>query len=250
MPAENVEEKPTTATGRIDRWQRKLLDLTLRNRLLNFTESKKAVPFLCPDIADLEDRLANRTAIRLISLPEQNPLGERDAALFRETRGHDLNRTFAAEALQRDELPSPLVQRELETRLIALHRQVKNDLAEGGTNTLYMAIGFLRWKKKPDDERSYRAPLLLLPVKLDRRSASSQFNLLYHEDEPRFNATLLQFLERDFSLPLPQFQGPLPLDNDGIDVPALLDGMRRAVRDVPGFEVADEAASELLAADR
>jgi very-short-patch-repair endonuclease len=242
MPAEIVEEKPTTATGRIDRWQRKLLDLTLRNRLLNFTESKKAVPFLCPDIADLEDRLTNRTAIRLISLPEQNPLGERDAALFRETRGHDLNRTFAAEALQRDELASPLAQRELEARLIALHRQVKNDLAEGGTNTLYMAIGFLRWKKKPDDERSYRAPLLLLPVKLDRRSASSRFNLLYHEDEPRFNATLFQFLERDFSLPLPQFQGPLPLDNDGIDVPGLLDNMRRAVRDVPGFEVVDETA--------
>jgi hypothetical protein len=34
MPADAVEIKPTTASGRIDRWQKKLLDLTLRNRLL------------------------------------------------------------------------------------------------------------------------------------------------------------------------------------------------------------------------
>src|SRR5690606_12825476 len=32
LPKEMVEEKPTTAAGRIDRWQKKLLDLTLRNR--------------------------------------------------------------------------------------------------------------------------------------------------------------------------------------------------------------------------
>ena len=242
MPADAVEVKPTTASGRIDRWQRKLLDLSLRNRLLNFVESKKVVPFLCPNIADLEDRLSDKVAIRLISLPEQNPLGERDASIFRQTRGHDLNRSFAAEALQRDELPSPLSPRELEARLITLHRQVKNDLAEGGTNTLYMAVGFLRWKKTPSDERTYRAPLLLVPVKLDRRSASSRFSLLYHEDEPRLNATLLQFLERQYDLPLPQFQGPLPRDQSGIDVPQLLERMRQAVRDVPGFEVVDDTA--------
>jgi hypothetical protein len=81
FPTETAEEKPTTAAGRIDRWQKKLLDLTLRNRLLNFPDSKKTIPFLCTDIAYLEDRLANGAAIRVISLPEQNPLGERDAAL-------------------------------------------------------------------------------------------------------------------------------------------------------------------------
>src|SRR5690606_334398 len=121
-------------------------------------------------------------------------------------------------------------------------RQVRNDFAEGGANTLFLAVGFPRWKKKPEDERTYRAPLLLVPVKLERRSASSQFTLRYHEDEPRFNATLLQFLERDFDLKLPQFAGELPTDESGVDVPRLLGLMRQAVRDVPGMEVADETA--------
>lgn len=242
LPTEWAEVKPTSAAGRIDRWQKKLLDLTLRNRLLNLTDSKKAIPFLCTDVGYLEDRLAAGIPVHLISLPEQNPLGERDTNLYREVRGQDIHRDFAAQALARDELPSPLDGKALEGRLIELYRQVRTDLAEGGTNTLFLAVGFLRWKKKPEDTKTYRAPLLLVPVKLDRRSASSRFTLSFHEDEPRFNATLLQFLERDFDLKLPQFGGDLPLDDSGIDVPRVLGLMRQAVRDVPGMEVVDETA--------
>jgi len=243
LPAEVAEDiKPTTAAGRIDRWQKKLLDLTLRNRLLSFPDSQKTIPFLCTNVSDLEDRLAAGKAIHVISLPEQNPLGERDAALYRDVRGRDIHRDFAIEALERNELTSPLNSKELESRLIELHRQVRNDLAEGGTNTLFLAVGFLRWKKKPEDDRAYRAPLLLVPVKLERRSASSRFTLGFHEDEPRFNATLLQFLERDFDLKLPQFGGELPTDHSGIDVPRVLGMMRQAVRNVPGMEVLDETA--------
>jgi len=242
LPVQLTEQKPTTPAGRIDRWQKKLLDLTLRNRLLNFPASKKTIPFLCTDVAYLEDRLASGAAIQIVSLPQQNPLGERDAALYRDMHGRDLQRSFAAEALLRDELPSPLDAQQLNARLIDLHRQVRNDFAEGGANTLFLAVGFLRWKKKPEDDRSYRAPLLLVPVKIERKSASSPFRLRFHEDEPRFNATLLQFLERDFDLKLPQLSGDLPLDDNGIDVPRVLATMRLAVRDVPGMEVLDETA--------
>src|SRR5690606_23249152 len=48
--------------------------------------------------------------------------------------------------------------------------------------------------------------------------------------------------ERDFELRLPQLGGELPLDDNGVDVPRLLDMMRQAVRSAPGMEVVDEAA--------
>jgi len=62
------------------------------------------------------------------------------------------------------------VSRDLAARLTALFRKAKNDLAEGGSNTLYLAVGFLRWKQSPTGEKTYRAPLLLVPVKLTRRN--------------------------------------------------------------------------------
>ena len=242
FPAELVEEKPTSAAGRIDRWQRKLLDLSLRNRLLNFRDTKQTIPFLCPDVGYLEDRLADEKKIHIISLPEQNPLGDRDAQLHLEKTGKNFDAEFAVNALQRDEICCPLDSRELDARLIKLYRQAKNDMNEGGANTLYLAAGFLRWKKTSDDTKTYRAPLLLIPAKLTRLSAAGRFRLEHHEDEVRFNATLLQMLKQDFDLELPQFEGPLPLDDSGIDVPMVLETMRRAVRDIPTFEVLNETA--------
>ncbi|RYE51560.1 MAG: DUF4011 domain-containing protein, partial [Sphingobacteriales bacterium] len=159
-PAFSVEVKPTSPIGRIERWQRKLLDLTLRNRLLNLPEKGKTVPFLCTDISRLEDKLAIGSSIRLISIPEQNPLGDRDSKLHQEIRGQDINFEFVKNALDRDELSSYLEPKTLDARLTDLYRQAKNDLSESGANTLFLAFGFIRWKKSVSDSKSYKAPLL------------------------------------------------------------------------------------------
>lgn len=236
------EEKPSTPAGRVERWQRKLLDLSLRNRLLNFKSSKQSVPFLCPNVHQLEDRLASGSKLRIISLTEHNPIGERDATLhFQKTR-KDVDVEFALSALSRGELTAKLDPHELSGRLTELYRKAKNDLAEGGTNTLYLAVGFLRWKRKQDDPNFYYAPLLLVPVKLIRKSAVSPFQLAHHEDEVRFNATLIQMLKKDFDQDLTYFESDLPRDANGIDVVQVMQRMRIAVRDITGFEVVDETA--------
>ena len=130
----------------------------------------------------------------------------------------------------------------MSARLTTLFRKAKSDLSEGGTNTLFLATGFLRWKKTADDDQVYRAPLLLLPVKLNRRSARSDFYLTHHEDDPRINATLLQFLERDFGIKIPALQSELPTDHAGVDLPRIFEILRDAVRDVPGFEIVEDTA--------
>ncbi len=239
---EDEVPKPQTPAGRINRWQRKLLDLSLRNRLLNFRPSKQTVPIICPDVSRLEDRLADGARMRLVSLKDENAVGGRDADLHHQRTQKDLDIEFAREAFARDEVACPVDARDLDARLTALFRKVKNDLAEGGSNTLYLAVGFLRWKQNATDEKTYRAPLLLVPVKLLRRSASSPFYLAHHEDDVRFNATLLQLLKKDFDCDLTALESDLPTDDSGVDVPKILEQMRRAVRDIPGFEVIEDVA--------
>lgn len=241
-PLENAEEKPKTREGRIERWQQKLLDLSLRNRLLNFKFTKQTIPFLCPDIPRLEDKLASGIKVRIISLPESNPIGDRDTELHFKRTHEDLNREFATDALERNELAADLDGQDLSKRLTEVYRRSRSDLAEGGSNTLFLAVGFLKWKRKPEDTTSYRAPLMLIPVKLVRKSAVSPYKLVNHEDEVRFNATLIQLLKKDFGRDLSQFESNLPTDDSGIDVLQVLVQMRRAVREIPGFEVIDETA--------
>jgi very-short-patch-repair endonuclease len=240
LPTDNAEEKPTTPAGRIERWQRKLLDLSLRNRLLNFKPSKQSVPLFCPNIPLLEDRLATGKNLRIVSLAAYNPIDERDPELhFQKTR-KALDVEFAVAGLKRGELSAMLNSDDLTTRLTELYRTAKNDLAEGGSNTLYMAVGFLRWKKKPDDSIVYSAPLLLIPVKLLRTSVISPFHLARHDEEVRFNSTLIQMLKKDFERDLTSFETDLPTDENGVRVSLVLEKMRRVVRDIPGFEVVDE----------
>jgi very-short-patch-repair endonuclease len=242
LPDEMVEEAPTTATGRIERWQRKLLDLSLRNRLLNFADTKQTIPLLCPDVSRVEDMLADGTTFKLISLVDENPVGDRSAALHAQRTGADIERDFALNALATRRLVATLTGKDLNARLITLSRKAKSDLQEGGANTLFLAVGFLRWKKSPEDARSYSAPLLLLPIRLTRRSAGADHQLSHHEDEVRFNATLLQFLQRDHGLQIAGLDGELPRDASGIDVPRIFAMIRAAVRDAPGFEVVEDTA--------
>jgi hypothetical protein len=231
------EGAPATAEGRLERWQRKLLDLTTRNRLLHVKPGATAIRLVCPDPARLEDDLADGKSFRIVGEPDLSGAAGRDATLHAERTGVVLDEAYARAAIDRGELLSPGDPAKLDAQLVELYRKVRLDLAEGGANTLFLAIGFLLWKKSDSDTSQYRAPLILLPVKLERRSVRSGVKLVIHEDEPRFNLTLLQMLRQDFELDIPELGGPLPQDASGIDVPRVWNALRRAVRDMAGFEV-------------
>ena len=241
LPAFDVEITPETMTpaDKVALWQRKLLDLTTRNRLLHMPEKSRGVPLVCPDPSILEDRLADGKKIKVVATPDMES-GGRDAALYAQQNRENLLEQYAKDALDRNEVLSPLTKAKLEAELIDLYRKSRSDLDEGGANTLFLALGFLKWKKSADDLRTYRAPLILLPVKLERKSALSGVTMVMHEDEPRFNLTLLELLRQDFELTIPGLDGGLPMDESGVDVAKVWNMVRHAVRDIPGFEVSSE----------
>ena len=57
-----VEKQAEVKTTRVDRWLRRLLDLSLRNKLLNFKDNRYSIPLQSSDVilAKLEDALANQ----------------------------------------------------------------------------------------------------------------------------------------------------------------------------------------------
>ena len=229
--------EPTHAHGRLERWQRQLLDLSTRNRLLHVKPGATAIPLICPQPARLEDELADGASFRIVSKPDLVGPSGRDPELHVERTGRSLEEAYALEALGRKEILSSRPSAELEAQLIDLYRKARLDLREGGANTLFLTVGCLSWTKAPNSPASYLAPLILLPVELERQSVKAGVRLRAHEDEPRFNLTLLEMLRRDFDLDIPQLAGTLPTDASGLDVPAIWTAMRRAVQEMEGFEV-------------
>ncbi|MBO7482490.1 MAG: DUF4011 domain-containing protein [Kiritimatiellae bacterium] len=196
---------------RVARWTQKLLDLSLRNRLLNARETKELIPLACLDIAKLEDRLASSQSVQL--------------------KSGDLTDAF---------LVSKATQEETDKRLKWLFRAAKTDLEESGLNTLFLALGFLRWTPPQRDAKQCAAPLVLMPARLVRKSVSD-IRLEALDEDTLVNPTLVELLRAEFRI---QVKGvdPVPTDDNGVDVNAILSAFADAVKDRPGWEVVRDAA--------
>ncbi|HHX37272.1 MAG TPA: DUF4011 domain-containing protein, partial [Clostridiaceae bacterium] len=138
-----------------------------------------------------------------------------------------------------------LSKKELDRTLKALYRDAKVALEENGANTLYLAMGFLRWinpKDSPDADGTMPqrlAPLVLLPVDLVRRSRGT-YELMLRDEDAQLNITLLEKLQQEFNLVIGGLD-PLPLDEFGVDLPLVFNSIRRAVMHMQGWDVIEVA---------
>ena len=238
---EGLEEDdlPETPTGRLERWQRKLLDLSARNPLLNHRSTKASLKLICPEPGRLEDKLADGARISIQPVPQPTSQAQ-DEELHLQRTGEIITQEYAREALEKKQVLVDLTSTELSRRAVSIYRKAQTALQEGGANTLYLALGFLLWKRDEKDSRRFRAPLILVPITLIRKSVRSGVRMLAHDDEPRFNTTLLEMLRKDFGIDIRGFDNALPEDLSGVDVNGVWNKVRRAVKDAPGFEVVED----------
>ena len=175
--------------GKLEQARRDLLDLTARNRLLNTPRSKSKSGRL-EVVQESADRVfaslvKSRRALSFLPKPSEKSTGAEDSAeqpmLFQpDDEGSESQR---AERYTDNSLRTELVSEKLQTRLLALHRDARTFEEEQGVNSLYLAIGFLKWYEDERSDRPRFAPLILAPVILDRKNANAKFRLNYTEDD-------------------------------------------------------------------
>jgi very-short-patch-repair endonuclease len=239
LPAE-VTPPTAQVVSRFSKWKEKLLDLTLRNKLLNFRlDTRSALPLHMPDLAAFEDTLSGGDAFEILSAPELDARDAREAKL-QQTRGteeelaarrqHDLGKGL---------LHSPLREAELWPRAKHIERTARTDLEEGGAHTLYLALGLLRWFEE-GDATPRLAPLLLYPASFRIDRARKRLRIERLPDEPLGNATLVEKLKRDYGLDVSALTTFEP-DEKGLDVAAILRAVRTSIQSRPGWEVLEDA---------
>lgn len=225
--------------NRIDLWKSRLLDLSLRNRLLNFRETKSTIRILS-EPEHVEDELAAERELSLRAKPklmsEEDP---RNATTFTKEQRADALKDHLKDELKLGRLHTHLEENEHSRRLTELFRSARNALDENGTNTLFAAVGILEWRETRHSDRVHRAPLLLVPVELKRKSVLEGFTLRRIDEETRLNVTLMEMLRQNFRKEVPGLD-PLPEDVNGVNVDHVLRIFREAVRDLSGWEVKSE----------
>jgi hypothetical protein len=217
--------KPKLAphAARLEQWMKRLLDLSMRNRLLNDRYATTGVPLAFEGddaLGALEAALWNEKSLRVVALARA---------------GSVLTGIAAREELDNGWLRTALSDEELFTRATKIYREAKSSIEETGARSLYVAIGYLEYRVEQRDT-AVVAPILLVPVDMERISRSEGFRVRAAVDDTVVNVALVEYLHQTLALDL-GLSGAIPEDDHGLDVPAVLARVRQAVKDVPGFTV-------------
>lgn len=188
--------------SRVTQWERRLLDMDMRNSLLNFKVSQTVVKLLVPSLEDfIENVMGDVHTFTLEQKPKENL-----ESLDKLSGGFDrvnFLKPFADYILyeyKNRRFRTVYENREHESVLLRLFRKERSIQEETGTLTLYLAAGFLKWKEQEHSEEKF-APLFLYPVTINRKGiASPSYSVEVNTDDLRVNSTLLEFLYQEFDL--------------------------------------------------
>lgn len=218
-------DKPVT---KINIWERKLLDFSLRNSLLNFRVTKSTMQIMTADLAKLEDELASGSDLRIMEIPSEWTVSVRDAKIFEIENEKDLITNIAEAEFKSKRIRTFLSEKDLDAALKNLYRSAKVSMEENGSNTLFLSLGLLRWFESDLSERPRYAPLVLIPIDIVRNSRNKGYVIRSRQEETQINVTLLEYLRQDHGIKITGLD-PLPLDEQGIDLPLVFNTIRQAI---------------------
>lgn len=221
----------------LDNLRMRLLDLTGRNRLINFRHTKAASLRVIDELPNqLVETLLTDTEMRFEAISEPTEEQLIDAGYLEYDREADQlvrlrSDPTAAEWAKHlgfatsyevpvstsddnsgkhsdNAIQTLLYPFELEARLKGLLQSAESAIQEMGANILYLAFGFLEWYENSNSESARLAPLFLVPVRLNKGrlnpvTRTYEYTLQYSGEDIIPNLSLREKLRADFAMALP-----------------------------------------------
>lgn len=252
-----MSDSASPLTSALEQLRLKLLDLSGRNRLINFKHTAgKSLQFVEGQPAAIYQKLveANSKAnISVIGLPEpaRRDWVERNGRQQRpEPRewgksvgisvGYDI--ASEGEDLEKSNVRALMYPDDLAKHCRKIERESTLAIEETGANMLFLVLGFLEFPDQRDSDKTFTAPLISVPVSLQKKEAAGiqQFSLQYTGDDISENLSLREKLRNDFGLVLPE------LAEEQIDVNGYFAEIQSIIKKQPGFAIKHRVSLCLL----
>ncbi len=149
-------------------WEKKLLDLTEANPLVNFRKrSTNHIDLMSK--AKIPDLIQNKDAIKFEFIPDD---GNNKLVL---------------------DVPSDgFIATGMEATLKQLKKKSESAMDETGSPTLYLCMGELMYERKKD-KLTGKAPFMVLPIKLKKDKMASSWTMSYDYDDLMLNQTFFEY---------------------------------------------------------
>ena len=199
----------------LDRARKELLDLGLKNSLLNYRTPKARG-------VDIAGGNSDEAYAWLVA-------EGRELLFFATTEPNDTVAPARGGSRAADGLHTNLTEKALQARLLGTYHAAVAHIEERGSNILFLALGMLHWFEDDNSQKELRAPILLIPVQLERTSAREKFRLSYNEEEIDDNLSLATKLRTEFRIAYPTIPEveDLKLPSYFAEVEIAIAGMKR-----------------------
>ncbi|MCZ7437709.1 DUF4011 domain-containing protein [Micromonospora sp. WMMC241] len=241
--ADEGEEVPQPADGspaRIQQWRKSLLDLSLRNPLLNLPKRGRGLELHVPAgaLALLDDLIHDGRQVQVIPQDDISRVHELAGA----RRAQDLDADILTRDLRTDRrVYGAVTEARYKTVMRALQREARTMEQETGSNYLYLTIGTLVHPRAAGGE-AY-APLFLLPVRIEGGTGRRPYAMVIDGAEVASpNHCLVEWLRVKHGVRIPELEQPVR-DEHGIDVAKTLAAINTGLVDNRLNYRIDESAS-------
>lgn len=233
---------------KLDRARTELLDLSARNRLLNIPRSGKSAKIL--EVIDERSTevfrhlvrdgrsmtfVPGRAAPREGDEPGTDGEEQEEIAELAQPEDDGLDERGIANRHADNRLQTRLTPAGLQKRLLDLYYDARTLEEEQGVNILFLALGSLKWVDPTNDKNIRYAPLVLVPVSLERGNAAEKFKLRWRQEDVAANLSLEAFLDRVHGIRLPAFDA-----SEEFDVRKYVAAVAEAVASKPNWSVQED----------
>lgn len=274
MTLQNSNTIPPTEQQRlfstIENWKRKLLDISKRNRSLNFKPLRVSTVTVVDELPEVVFSKiwvdSSNMRFAATELSPDSSTGESGDMLdellqsdeqYQNQPNHQMESSSVTDALafisdeslylnakrqsrQNDNLlQTSLDSDKLDRSLRRLDEQTRSALEEQGVNILFLALGMLHYKDSTDSKEMFQAPLVLLPVELSRKSSRSGYSINASGNEPIINPSLVEYLRHNYGIVLPDLPDAANMD-DTYDLRAFLSNVSKLIERQKGWAVTDD----------
>lgn len=209
---------------KLDKWADLLLDTGKRNNLINFKDTKiSTVEVLYPSADVVFEKIDGSTSFEVFDpkiVEEEDKteeLPEADAQQVKVQKEPEISNEknaflakYSGKMKRRNQI---LLYGSTANPIVAvknIDKRARSFVEETGVNVAYMAFGFIYWKESDASNNIFRAPLLLVPIRLEQASALEPYFIKSAEEDVIVNPTFAYKMEAEYGVKLPDY------DDDGL----------------------------------
>jgi hypothetical protein len=213
--------------------RKELLDLGMRNTLLNYKIPKaRGIHVVQEKSSSIFDIVVRQNkAMTFLSRPGKD---DDDHVELPELTEEELEDAYNDTRLQTAE-----TEQKLQTKILTTYYFARTSIEEQGVNILYLSLGMLNWYEQGNTTEPRLAPLILIPVSLERSSASERFRLRYTGGDIGANLSLQAKMMADFNITVPDLG-----DIEDFDISAYMEDIAARVKHHADWKI-DQNAIEL-----